>query len=440
MENVLGNHENVDVEYKRMYVPELRKDIVAFANTEGGKLYIGVNDDGTIIGIGDTDDTMLRLAGSLKDSIAPDIMPFVQIRAFDECGKNVIAVDVASGSAKPYYLKDKGLKPTGVYVRRGSSSQPLSEAGIRDMIVEYYGKSYETIRSLNQELTFNALQKELDERDLSFGEAQMRTLNLIGEDGLYTNLALLLSDQCKHTLKIAIFQGTDDVIFRNHQEFTGSLLSQLKESFAFLDKNIAVKSSIDGLHRKDERDYPMAAVREALLNAIIHRDYSFNGSTLINIYDDRIEFLSLGGLVSGLSMDAILMGVSQSRNAGLANVFFRLKLVESYGTGIKRIQALYKGFPKQAVFESATGAFKTTIYNLHEPGIADKEAKYQPNNEQEIILNLAIKQKSITRKDVEIALSVGSTKAYSLLTGMCNKGILIMQKAGNRTQYLPRQS
>ena len=433
-----GNHENVDIEYKRMYVPELRKDIVAFANTEGGKLYIGVNDDGTIIGIGDTDDTMLRLAGSLKDSIAPDIMPFVQIRAVDECGKNVIAVEVASGSAKPYYLKDKGLKPNGVYVRRGSSSQPLSEAGIRDMIVEYYGKSYETVRSLKQNLTFTAFQKELAERHLSFGEAQMRTLNLIGEDGLYTNLALLLSDQCEHTLKIAIFQGTDDVVFRNHQEFTGSLLSQLKEGFAFLDKNIAVKSSIDGLRRKDERDYPMAAVREALLNAIIHRDYGFNGSTIINIYDDRIEFISLGGLVSGLSMDAILMGVSQSRNAGLANVFFRLKLVESYGTGIKRIQALYKGSPKQAVFESATGAFKTTLYNLNEPGISEKMSLYQPNNEKEIILNLAIKQKSITRKDVEIALSIGSTKAYSLLTDLCNKGILIMQKAGNRTCYLPQ--
>ena len=433
-----GNHENVDIEYKRMYVPELRKDIVAFANTEGGKLYIGVNDDGTIIGIGDTDDTMLRLAGSLKDSIAPDIMPFVQIRAVDECGKNVIAVEVASGSAKPYYLKDKGLKPNGVYVRRGSSSQPLSEAGIRDMIVEYYGKSYETVRSLKQNLTFTAFQKELAERHLSFGEAQMRTLNLIGEDGLYTNLALLLSDQCEHTLKIAIFQGTDDVVFRNHQEFTGSLLSQLKEGFAFLDKNIAVKSSIDGLRRKDERDYPMAAVREALLNAIIHRDYGFNGSTIINIYDDRIEFISLGGLVSGLSMDAILMGVSQSRNAGLANVFFRLKLVESYGTGIKRIQALYKGSPKQAVFESATGAFKTTLYNLNESGISEKMSLYQPNNEKEIILNLAIKQKSITRKDVEIALSIGSTKAYSLLTDLCNKGILIMQKAGNRTCYLPQ--
>ncbi len=434
---MLINKENVDIEFKRIYVPELRKDIVAFANTEGGTLYIGVADDGKIVGVDDTDEIMLRLSGSLKDSIAPDIMPFVQIRALDEDGKSIIVIEAASGSAKPYYLKDKGLKPAGVYVRRGSSSQPLSEAGIRDMIVESYGKSYESVRSLSQDLTFVSLGREMAARSLEYAEAQMRTLHLIGEDGLFTNLALLLSDQCEHTLKIAIFQGTDDIIFRDHREFKGSLLSQLEEGYEFLDKNIAVKSSIDGLRRKDERDYPMAAIREALLNALIHRDYSFNGSTLVNVYNDRIEFLSLGGLVSGLSMEAVMMGVSQSRNSGLANVFFRLRLVESYGTGIKRIKALYKGSQKHALFESATGAFKTTLFNLNSDSQPGQSSSYQPDKEKELILAIAVKQGNITRRDVEAALSVGATKAYSLLTNMCHDGILTMQKAGNRTQYIP---
>ncbi len=432
----MANRENVDIEYKRVYVQELRKDIVAFANTEGGTLYIGINDDGSVSGVDDSDDTMLRLAGSLKDGIAPDIMPFVQIRAFEQENKVVIAVEVAIGSARPYYLKDKGLKPTGVYVRRGTSSQPLSEAGIRDMIVESYGKSYETCRSLNQELTFEAFQKEMAVREMECGAVQMRTLNMIGEDGLFTNLALLLSDQCEHTLKVAVFQGTDDVIFRNHQEFSGSLLSQLEEGYAFLDKNIAVKSTIEGLRRKEQRDYPIAAVREALLNAIIHRDYSFNGSTLVNIYDDRIEFVSLGGLVSGLSMEAVLMGVSQSRNACLANVFYRLKLVESYGTGIKRIKALYKNSQRQAVFESAPGAFKTTLFNLNSAEEPEIVTPYQPEAEKEIVMKLAASKGMVTRRDVEEALSVGASKAYSILTDMCNTGVLVMQKAGKRTQYV----
>ena len=439
-ENMRRNRENVDVEYKSVYVPELRKDIVAFANTEGGTLYIGINDDGMVVGIDDLDDTMLRLAGSLKDSIAPDIMPFVQIRAIDKDDKIVISVEVAVGSAKPYYLRDKGLKPTGVYVRRGTASQPLSEAGIRDMIVESYGKSYETCRSLNQELTFNYFKREMAARELDCGEVQMRTLNMIGEDGLFTNLALLLSDQCEHTLKIAVFQGTDDVIFRNHKEFSGSLLSQLEEGYIFLDKNIAVMSTIEGLRRNDQRDYPLAAVREALLNAIIHRDYSFNGSTLVNIYDDRIEFVSLGGLVPGLSMDAVLMGVSQSRNAYLANVFFRLKLVESYGTGIKRIKALYKNSQQQALFESAQGAFKTTLFNLNSGNRSELTKIYQPDAEKEKVINLVASQGSITRREVEKALGVGATKAYSILTVMCEEGVLIMKKAGNRTQYILQHS
>lgn len=431
----MANKENVDVEYKRIYVQELRKDIIAFANTDGGTLYIGIADDGEVIGVEDSDETMLRLAGSLKDSIAPDIMSFVQIRAIEKENKTVIAVNVATGSSKPYYLREKGLKPQGVYVRRGTSSQPLSEEGIRDMIVESYGKSYETCRSLNQELTFNKLQKEMAERDLECGNVQMRSLNMIGDDGLYTNLALLLSDQCEHTLKIAVFQGTDDVIFRNHQEFSGSLLTQLEDGYNFLDKNIAVKSTIDGLRRKDVRDYPLAAIREALLNAIIHRDYSFTGSTLVNIYDDRIEFVSLGGLVSGLSMEAVMMGVSQSRNAKLANVFYRLKLVESYGTGIKRIMALYKDSQKQASFISAQGAFKTTIYNLNFKTEKRNVTTHEPDTEKEVILKLAESKKSLTRRDVEDALSVGSTKAYALLTEMCDKGILKVRKAGNKTQY-----
>ena len=96
------------------------------------------------------------------------------------------------------------------------------------------------------------------------------------------------------------------------------------------------EATFEGLTRKDERDYPTETIREALLNAVVHREYSFSGSTLINIYEDRIEFISLGGIISGLSLDSIMLGVSQSRNEKLANIFYRLHLIEAYGTGIKK--------------------------------------------------------------------------------------------------------
>ena len=156
----------------------------------------------------------------------------------------------------------------------------------------------------------------------------MQTLKLIGDDHLYTNLALLLSDQCEVTTKAALFQGTDKAVFRDRKEFSGSILKQLEDVYQFIDLNNKTQASFSGLIRIDKKDYPEEAIREALLNSIVHRDYSFSGSNLINIYDDRIEIVSLGGLVSGLELNSIFLGVSQPRNPNLAAIFYRMMLIE----------------------------------------------------------------------------------------------------------------
>ena len=187
--------------------------------------------------------------------------------------------------------------------------------------------NYEEGICANQSLTFSSLEKYLKKKNLAFGPEQKKTLGLIGEDGLYNNLALLLSEECKHTIKVAVFQGKDSFVFRDRKEFSGSVLKQLEDVYAFLDMHNGTKASFEGLRRTDTRDYPDQATREALLNSIIHRDYLFSGSTIINIYDDHLEFISLGGLVSGLSLESVFLGASQSRNPGLASVFYRLGLV-----------------------------------------------------------------------------------------------------------------
>lgn len=322
--------------------------------------------DGSVAGIPNPDDIMTRISNVVHDTILPDIMPFIQIRPIEMEGKQVVKATIAVGTERPYYLAKEGLKPRGVFVRRGSACIPLNEAGIREMIMETSGKSYEECRSLNQELTFRALRAEMASRNIVFGAAQMKTLKMIGSDGLYTNLALLLSDQCTHTMKAAIFQGRDNAVFRERKEFSGSLLKQLNDAYQFLDLFNRTEASFTGLRRTDQRDYPEETVREALLNSIIHRDYLFSGSTIINLFDDHIEFISLGGLVRGISMEAIFMGVSQSRNPNLAAVFYRLGLVESYGTGIRKIMRLYQGLKHQPVFKSAEGAFTVELYNRNE--------------------------------------------------------------------------
>ncbi len=441
--------ESLDIEFKELdrktgKLPEsFSKAVISFANTEGGEIYVGIQDDETVVGVDDPDDVMTRISNVAHDTILPDVMPFLQIRTIDKDGKSVVKTTVSVGTERPYYLAAKGLKPSGVYVRRGSACVPLNEAGIRQMILETSGKSYEESRSLYQELTFDTLEKELNQRGMEFGPEQMRTLKLVGEDGLFTNLALLLSEQCSHTIKTAIFQGTDNAVFRDRKEFSGSLLKQLEEVYAYLDYYNKTEAAFQGLRRTDNRDYPEEAIREALLNSIIHRDYLFSGSIIINVFDDHVEFVSLGGLVTGISIEAIFMGASQSRNPNLASIFYRLGLVESYGTGVRKIMRLYKDFEPMPVFQSAEGAFTVEMWNRNALKSNSKAENTQEEYEgtysskiKESIFNFVKAKGEASRKEIETEFHMGSTKAFKLLKLLCADGLLEQKLNGNKTTYV----
>jgi len=435
--------ESQRIELKQEYTPEIRKDVIAFANFEGGTIYVGISKDGETCGVNDSDEDMLKIANSLKDSIAPDIMPFVFISLLEVNGQKVIKIDVSVGTNRPYYIKEKGLKPSGVYIRKGSSSQPVSDDGIRQMIIDNSSISYEASRSIRQDLSFDDLQKELSKRNIEFGNSQMFNLKIIGEDNLFSNLALLLSDQCETTIKLARFQGTDKSVFRDRQEFEGSLITQLKDVYTAIDKLNATKAEFNGLNRIDTRDYPEQALREALINCVVHRDYSFSGSTIINVYDDRIEFVSLGGLVQGLTLESIYLGISQSRNPNLANLFYRMRLIESYGTGIGKIKKAYEGMKQQPLFETAPGAFRVTLPNVNfydKRNISSdkkrKNAAFSKNDEKQIIMSYLSETGSITRQKAEELIQAGSTKAYKLLKQMCDEGIIIADGSGRLMRYV----
>ncbi|MDW7658502.1 MAG: putative DNA binding domain-containing protein, partial [Bacillota bacterium] len=357
--------ETDQLELKAVFVPEIKKDIVAFANSTGGTVYVGVNDDGEFVGLGNDDLTMQQLSNAIRDGICPDVTMFTHLTYVNEDNKNAIKVTVGRGTKRPYYVRDKGMKPAGVYVRQGTSSVPASEDAIRKMIKDSDGDAYEDNRSLVQELTFKYAKKELAARNIEFGKVQQKNLGVLTDDGIYTNLGLLLSDQCKHSVKIAIFQGTDKLVFRDRKEITGSLFRQLEDVYNAIDFYNSTMATFQRYIRSDERDYPPDAIRETLLNAIIHRDYSFSGSTFINIYADRIEIITLGGLVSGLSLEAVMMGASQPRNEKLAALFYRMRLIEAYGTGIGKIISSYTGCDNQPVFENVAGAFRVTLPNRH---------------------------------------------------------------------------
>lgn len=423
-------YESETVELKEIYTSELKKEIVAFANTNGGTIYIGVRDNGEIVGLDNADFVMQQISDSLRDGIRPDVSMFTNIELLQEDNKHFVKLTVSQGTKKPYYLSNKGLKPTGVYVRNGTTSAPASEDAIRMMIKMTDGDSFENNRSLIQDLTFTCLNKEMEIRNLVFSEVQMKNLGILTSDGIYTNMGLLVSDQCKHSIKFAVFQGFDKLVFKDRKELTGSLFAQLTDAYKTIDFYNGTKATFHDLLRTDERDYPEDAVREALLNAIIHRDYSFSGSIIINLYSDRLEIISLGGLVSGLSLEAAMLGASQPRNEKLANLFYRMKLIEAYGTGISKIISCYKGLRVQPKFENVEGAFRVILPNTHAQELSVEDEKYLP------ILRLFERKKEITRSDVEEVLGVGTTHAINMLNEMLKKELIKKVGSGRLTRYV----
>ena len=441
--------ESETVELKEIVVDEIKKEIIAFANSNGGRLYIGVRDDGEVVGIDDPDKVSLQISNMVRDAIKPDVTMFLHYETIEEAGKKIVVVDIQRGTDRPYYLAKKGMRPEGVYVRQGYSSVPATDTAIRRMIKETDGDRFEAMRSLNQELTFEAVKKEFELRKVEFGPQQMRTLKLIDQDNLYSNLALLLSDQCVHTIKAAVFQGKDQTIFKDRREFSGSLMKQMNEVYDFIDFRNQTRATIEKLRRIDVRDYPEIAVRESLLNLLVHRDYSFSASAFIRIYEDRIELVSIGGLMPGIELEDIMEGISVCRNQDLANVFYRLHLIEAYGTGMEKIMKAYEGMKEKPEIQTTKNTFKIILPNVNAKYMLENSSVWTTKTDtnsimeteaslseaEEKILEYVREHGVITKNDVISLLEVSASTASRTLRKMVKNNLLKQNGKARSTNY-----
>lgn len=431
--------EKETTEFKEIVVEDIKKEVIAFANSGGGTLYIGIRDDGEFIGVEKTNEEMLKISNMIRDSIKPDVTMFVHYDTEEQDGKKIIVINVQRGTERPYYIAKKGLRPEGVYIRQGTSSVPATDTAIRHMIKETDGDSFEEMRSLEQNLTFQSVKKEFALRNLEFGPQQMQTLKILNSDGIYTNLGLLLSEQCIHTIKAACFQGTDQSVFQDRREFSGSLMQQLNDVYSYIDMHNQIRSTFEDLRRIDILDYPKVAVREALLNLLVHRDYAFRASALISIYTDRIEFVSIGGLLPGIALDDIMSGVSVCRNQNLANIFYRLELIEAYGTGMRKIMGAYRNMDRKPLVEITSNSFKIILPNSNvstESYETDDSSSVNSISQNERkILDYVKDNAFVTRADVEKLLEISASTASRLLKHMVEKRDLLQQKKGKKTKY-----
>ena len=444
--------ENLTTEFKREYIDDIRLTVLAFANTAGGTLYVGIEDDGSICGVKCPDETVLKIQNVLRDSIKPDIMMCVKCSYLDLSGKSVIKVEVHRGTHRPYFLGSKGIRPEGVYIRQSASTVPASFDAIRRMIVETSGDEFERGVSFEQSLSFDACTSTFKALQIPFGAPQMQSLGMINQEKLYTNLAFILSDQCQHTLKVAVFQGNNKLIFRDRAEFSGSILKQLDEAFAFIMRYNSVRSTYSGLRRVDTWAYPETAIREGLLNAIVHRSYESSGPILVNIYDNRIDILNQGGLLPNMTVEEVRQGVSEQRNKQLAAIFYRLELIEAFGTGYDKIDEAYAESGKKADIKVTANSFllllPNTNYVVESSGMEKQPIATDTNvnlsslggdliqKRSRILIEQCRQNNSITRAEIQSMFELSSSSVIALLSKLTKEGIFVKEGSGKNTKYV----
>lgn len=429
--------ETENIEFKIKATDELYKEVIAFANTDGGTIYIGIDDMGNAVGLDNVDETYTKITNGIRDAILPDVTIFVKYTLRED---KVIKIAVGEGSAKPYFLKSKGIKPSGVYIRQCASSVQATYDQIKNMIKSADGDNYETARCMSQELTFKSAEKYFEECGTEFSPKKYKALGITSQSvDIFTNLAELLSDQCQHTIKIAVFSDDNKTKFIDSKEFSGSIFKQLEEAFAYLRLCNKNSAEISGLKRIEHPDYPEEAVREALLNAIVHRDYSFSGSIIINVNSKETEFISLGGLLTGLSPEDIRSGISQPRNKNLAEVFHRLHLIESYGTGIRRIYDLYKNCPVQPRIDITANSFKMILPNMNVVTEISTQTSGEINRQHRAILDYIAENGKITEAEIQKLLGVKRTRAYTVSKELCDMQLIQAVGRGKNKFFVARK-
>ncbi|GHV24403.1 hypothetical protein FACS189465_1570 [Clostridia bacterium] len=342
MEKLIKAETNT-VEYKRQLTDNLEREVVAFLNyRKGGQIYVGVEKDGGLVGIDDVDGTQLKIVDRVKNNIAPNTLGLFDVVVEKTENKDVVRIDVSSGTEKPYYIKNKGMSETGCYIRVGSSAQPMTARMIDDLYIKRNHRTLSNMLSPRQNLTFEQLRIYYSEKKLVQNDEFLSTLDLINADKKHNYAAYLLSDENDISIKVAKYSGKNKVDLIENEEYGYCcLITATKRILDKLQIENKTFAKITPKARLEKNMVDKTALREALINAIVHNDYSHGVSPVIEFFSDRLTITSYGGLPQELSKENFFHCRSIPRNRELMRVFKDLNLVEHLGSGMSRILEAY---------------------------------------------------------------------------------------------------
>ena len=359
--------ENNRIEYKRELTADLEKEVVAFLNSrEGGHIYIGIDNSGAVYDLTDSDSVQLKIKDRLKNNIKPSCMGLFDVVEETAQGKEIIKIIVASGSEKPYYIAKKGMSEKGCFIRVGSAAEPMPVKIIEEYFSKRTRNSIGNIISRKQDLSFEQLKIYYEAQGLTLNENFAQNLELLAENNKYNYVAYLLSDRNGMSIKLAKYAGTDRVdLIENNEYGYCSLVKATKSILDKLEVENKTSAKITPKQRIERRMWDSVAIREAVVNAIVHNDYSTEVPPKFEIFSDRLEITSYGSLPEGMTQNDFFKGVFIPRNKELMRIFRDLELVEHLGSGVPRILQSYTrdSFIFLDNFIRMVFYFNTPLYN-----------------------------------------------------------------------------
>lgn len=420
--------EDNRIEYKRELTAkvDLEKEVIAFLNNqEGGLIYIGIDDEGNVTGVDDSDKLMLSIKDKIKNNIAPSAMGLFDIVPEEKEGKDVVKIIVAGGSEKPYFKKKYGMTEKGCFIRIGSATEPMAQTKIEKLFATRTRNSIGKVRSPRKNLSYEQLRIYYDERGKPLNKQFKTNLEFYNDNDDYNYAAYLLADENGMSIKVAKYAGDTrvDLIESNEYGYC-SLIKATKSVLDKLDTENHTRTKITGKERIEKRLWNEVALREAVINAIVHGDYTREIAPKFEIFSDRIEITSAGSLPERMTKAEFFEGYSIPRNKELMRVFKDLEMVEQLGTGVHRILKHYEQDCFKFTENFTRVTFPTEKNDLRE------ELGVELTDNQTKIVELILNNPSITIIETADKLGLGTTTVGNNLKKL--QDLKVIERVGSR--------
>lgn len=431
--------EDVRNEFKIKLTDKFEEEVISFLNTNGGNIYIGVNDKGDIVGINGNIDLLQRtIKDRIKDNIMPSTLGLYDVIVSEKYNKKYIKVIIARGNERPYYLKGMGMTPDSCFIRVGSSIQSMSNEMINNEFSKRTRNSLKNIVSPKQDLTFSQLKIYYEEKGFSINNNFLKQLNLYTDDGKYNYNAYLLADNNSISIRFGKYDGTNSVNLIENEDFGNcSIIKATKNILNKLEIENKTFTKIEYPERKEIKMYDYIAVREAVVNAIVHNDWSNEYSPKFEIFSDRLVISSNGGIQDNTTKEEFLEGFSLPKNKELMKVFNDLDLVEQMGTGIIRILQSYN----KDSFEFFPNFIRVTFpFNENKFKTNTKEIKNNNLTEiQNSIIGLMLDSPTITQETLARLLDVNIRTIQRNIKTLIDVGLIERIGATKKGEWIVRK-